>query len=136
MIYTALAFIWVIYISFIISIISLTYRCVVEMVDEVTGFTDTGNGLVWLSSCFFVSGRRSRWRLRNIHIHGGITCNTESWEIHRRRLTIAIIAELLGADCRAIIRLSSCLQGRKAHSPPTTISISSSGPGATHRPAA
>ncbi len=48
MIYTALALTWVIYISFIISIISLTYRCVVEMIDEVTGFTDTGNGLVWL----------------------------------------------------------------------------------------
>jgi len=39
MIYTALALIWVIYISFINSIISLTYRCVVEMIDEVTGFT-------------------------------------------------------------------------------------------------
>lgn len=51
MIYTALALIWVIYISNIISIISLTYRCVVEMIDEVTGFTDTGNGLV----CFLLA---------------------------------------------------------------------------------
>lgn len=47
-IYVSAGILWGLFFALTFSIFNITYRCVVEAFDELTGFTSSGNGLGWL----------------------------------------------------------------------------------------
>lgn len=50
MTYIASGFLWIVFFAFVASIFNLTFRCIVEAFDEITGFNSKGHSLFWLSA--------------------------------------------------------------------------------------